>query len=118
MDCDFREIPQKRHFSNFGVIFFCKNRKVWFICLLHKDSTPESLDAFAVTFLNHSVIVVYLKARGEVSMVKTAEILVALVNESAKKPNADISREILVELQKIQQAIPWVEKVLLVNVNE
>ena len=51
-------------------------------------------------------------------MVKTAEILVALVNESDEKSNADIAREILVELQKISQAIPWVEKVLIVNVNE
>ena len=51
-------------------------------------------------------------------MVKTAEILVALVNESDEKSNADIAREILVELQKIQHAIPWVEKVLIVNINE
>ena len=73
---------------------------------------------FTVTFLNNSVVVVYLKARGEVLVVKTAEILVALVNESGEKPNADIAREILLELQKIPHAIPWVEKVLIVNVNE
>jgi len=51
-------------------------------------------------------------------MVKKAEILVALVDESGEKSNDEIAKEILVELQKFPQVIPWVEKVLMVSVNE
>jgi hypothetical protein len=95
-----------------------KIKKVGFIYYLHRNSDSESFDAFTVNFLNNFISLIYCKTKDEVLMVKNAEILVSLVNESAEKSNDEIEKEIFVELQKSPQVIPWIEKVLMVRVNE
>lgn len=51
-------------------------------------------------------------------MSKKAQILVSLMKESAKMSNDELAKEIHGALQKVPQVIPWVEKVLMVNVTD
>jgi len=54
---------------------------------------------------------------GEV-LAKKAIIVVALVEESEEKENVELEREILEELSKAPHVIPWMKKVLKVEVVE
>ena len=51
-------------------------------------------------------------------MTKKAIIVIALVDESKEKENGELEREILAELSKAPHAIPWMKKVLKVEVVE
>ncbi|MCW4014767.1 MAG: hypothetical protein NWF06_00175 [Candidatus Bathyarchaeota archaeon] len=51
-------------------------------------------------------------------MTKKAKILVSLVKESIELSNDELATEIFTELLKFPQVIPWVEKVLVVSVND
>ncbi len=51
-------------------------------------------------------------------MAKKAIIIVALVEKSKEKGNAELEREIFVELSKVPHVIPWMKKVLKVEVVE
>ena len=51
-------------------------------------------------------------------MAKKAIIIVALIKESKKVENAELEREIFVELSKVPHVIPWMKKVLKVEVVE
>ena len=105
-----RNLPQTLTFFLILVLrFFGKRKRI-------PDS--KSPNPFTIAYFNRLYQLSTAKLGARPYRVKTAEILVALVNESGEKPNADIAREILLELQKIPHAIPWVEKVLIVNVNE
>ena len=49
---------------------------------------------------------------------KKAIIVVALVEKSKEKGNAELEREIFVELSRVPHVIPWMKKVLKVEVVE
>jgi len=49
---------------------------------------------------------------------KKAIILVELVKESEEKGNAELEREIFVGLSKVPHVIPWMKKVVKVEVVE
>jgi len=51
-------------------------------------------------------------------MPKKATIVISLVEESVKKANAEIEKEILKELSKAPPSIPWMKKVEKVTVTE
>jgi hypothetical protein len=51
-------------------------------------------------------------------LAKKAIIVVALVEESEEKRNVELEREILEELSKAPHVIPWMKKVLKVEVVE
>lgn len=51
-------------------------------------------------------------------MAKKAIIIVGLVEESEEKRNVELEREILEELSKAPHVIPWMKKVLKVEVVE
>ena len=51
-------------------------------------------------------------------MAKKAIIVVALVDESEEKENGELEREILAELSRVPSVIPWMKKVLKVEVVE
>ena len=51
-------------------------------------------------------------------MNKKATIVICLVEESAKKQNEEIEKEILEELSKHPPVIPWMKKVEKVTVTE
>ena len=51
-------------------------------------------------------------------MAKKAIIVVALVEESEEKGKAELEREIFAELSKVPYAIPWMKRVLKVEVVE
>jgi hypothetical protein len=51
-------------------------------------------------------------------LAKKAIIVVALVKESEEKRNVELEREILEELSKAPHVIPWMKKVLKVEVVE
>jgi hypothetical protein len=51
-------------------------------------------------------------------LAKKAIIIVALVEESEEKENEELEREILAELSKVPHVIPWMKKVLKVEVAE
>jgi hypothetical protein len=57
-------------------------------------------------------------ARGGRILIKKALIVVALVKESGEKKDAELEREILEELSKAPHVIPWMKKVLKVEVVE
>jgi len=49
-------------------------------------------------------------------MVKRADIVISLVEESAEKANEEIEKEIMEELSKGPAKIPWMKKVEKVTV--
>lgn len=51
-------------------------------------------------------------------MTKKAQILVSLVKETNEMPNDELAKEIHGALQKVPQVIPWIDKVLMVNVTD
>lgn len=51
-------------------------------------------------------------------MAKKAKIFLSLVKESNEMSNDEIATEIFEELLKFPQVLPWVEKVLIVNVTD
>ena len=51
-------------------------------------------------------------------LAKKAIIIVALVEKSKEKGNAELEREIFVELSKVPHVIPWMKKVVKVEVVE
>jgi hypothetical protein len=51
-------------------------------------------------------------------LAKKAIIVVALVDESEEKENGELEREILAELSRVPSVIPWMKKVLKVEVVE
>jgi len=51
-------------------------------------------------------------------LTKKAIIVIALVNESKVKENAELEREILAELSKAPLVIPWMKRLLKVEVVE
>ena len=61
----------------------------------------------------------FLKFSGRVGRVaKKAIILVELVKESEEKGNAELEREIFMGLSKVPHVIPWMKKVVKVEVIE
>jgi hypothetical protein len=51
-------------------------------------------------------------------LTKKAIIVIALVDESEEKENKELEREILAELSRVPSVIPWMKRVLKVEVVE